>query len=77
MFFSLPDGTRYRAKRTKRGQHHYGVVLHHVFPLPNGDQSELQNLASQHLTLAAAERALQRWLADSPHAVAGRVITAN
>ena len=77
MFFSLPDGTRYRAKRTKRGQHHYGVALQHQFPLPNGGQSEFHNLASQHLTLAAAERALQRWLADSPHAVAGRVITAN
>ena len=57
MYFNLPDGTRYSAKSTKRGQHLYGVAAQLLIPTSDGHHVSHWTLASQHVTRAAAERA--------------------
>ena len=58
MFFELPDGTRYQSKRTKRGQHLYGLIGRFEFMAtagPNAGQMVSHwTLISQHLTKQAA-----------------------
>ena len=80
MFFNLADGSRIKAKQTKRGEHLFGVAFYAEFPAaigPNaGGVSGFYGLASQHLTLKAAEAACERFLQDSPHAVAASVVEA-
>ena len=80
MFFNLPDGTRYNAKTTKKGQHLYGVAYYAEFLATAGEQAgEIvghYGLASQHLTLSAAERAAKAFKADSSMAKQVDVIAA-
>ena len=67
MFFELPDGTRYQAKRTKRGQHLYAVFVQLKFPASDGSDVFHWTIASQHLTAASAEKASKAMLRDTPH----------
>ena len=67
MFFTLPDGTRYQAKLTKRGQYLFGVFAQLKFPASDGSDVFHWTLASQHLTAAAAVKASKAMLRDSPH----------
>ena len=80
MFFNLPDGTRFAAKSTKRGQHLYGVAYYAEFLATAGEfAGEVVGhfgLASQHLTLSAAERAATAFEADSSMAKTVSVIEA-
>ena len=80
MFFNLPDGTRYSAKATKKGQHLFGVAYYAEFQATAGEQAgEIVGhfgLASQHLTLSAAERAATAFAADSSMAKQVSVIEA-
>ena len=80
MFFNLADGSRIKAKETKRGLYLFGVSYYAEFPAaigPNaGGVSGFYGLASQHLTLKAAEAACDRFLKESPHAVAANVVEA-
>jgi hypothetical protein len=80
MFFNLADGSRVKAKATKRGQYVFGVSYYAEFPAsigPNaGGVSGFYGVASQHLTLKAAEAARDQFLKDSPHAVTASVVEA-
>ena len=80
MFFNLPDGTRYNAKSTKKGQHLFGVAYYAEFRATAGEHAGEtvghHGLASQHLTLSAAERAATAFLADSSMAKQVSVIEA-
>ena len=81
MFFNLPDGTRFAAKSTKRGQHLYGVAYYTEFLASEGTKFAGEvvgyfGLASQHLTLSAAERAATAFAADSSMAKQVSVIEA-
>ena len=74
IMFELPCGTKYKAKRNKRGYHAYGVVLELEFPW----QAEpYWTLASSHVTAAAAKRALKKALKESSHGVSGHVVEAS
>ena len=75
MFFDLADGSRIKAKETKRGLYLFGVSFYAEFPASIG-VAGFYGLASQHLTLKAAEAARDRFLKDSPHAVAASVVEA-
>jgi hypothetical protein len=70
MFFNLPDNSRFTAKATKKGQHLFGVAYYAEFQATAGEHAGETvghfGLASQHLTLSAAERAATAFLADSP-----------
>ena len=57
MFFNLPDGTRFTAKATKKGQYLYGVAAELLIPTSDGHNVSHWTLASQHLTRDAAQRA--------------------
>jgi hypothetical protein len=80
MFFNLPDGTRFTAKTTKKGQHLFGVAYYAEFQATAGEHAgEIVGhfgLASQHLTLTAAERAATAFEADSSMAKQVSVIEA-
>ena len=80
MFFNLPDGSSYSAKATKRGQHLFGVAYYAEFKATAGEQAgEIvghYGLASQHLTLSAAERAAKAFEADSSMAKQVSIIEA-
>ena len=69
MFFNLPDGTRFKSRATKRGQHLFGVAYYTEIQATAGEHAgEIVGyfgLASQHLTLSAAERAAKAFEADS------------
>ena len=74
IMFELPCGTKYKAKRNKRGYHAYGVVLELEFPW----QAEpYWTLASSHVTAEAAKRALKKALKESSHGVSGHVVEAS
>ena len=75
MFFTLPDGTRYQAKRTKRGQHTHGVAVQLCWPDSNGNDVFHWTLASQHLNIDAASKSARREQ-SRPHFVSQMVITA-
>ena len=68
MFFNLPDGTRFKSKATKRGQHLFGVAYYLELQATAGEHAgEIVGyfgLASQHLTLSAAEKAAKALAAD-------------
>ena len=80
MFFNLPDGSRYNAKATKKGQHLFGVAYYAEFKATAGEQAgEIighYGLASQHLTLSAAERAANAFMAGSSMAKQVSIIEA-
>ena len=58
MFFTLPDGSRIKCKRTKRGQHVYGLIGRYEWLATAGpDAGQMVShwtLISQHLTKNAA-----------------------
>lgn len=60
MFFTLPDGTRYQAKCTKKGVHTIGVAVQLCFPASDGSDVFHWTLASQHLTADAASKSAKR-----------------
>ena len=80
MFFHLADGSRVKAKTTKRGQHAFGVTFYSELKATAGEHAGqmvgFYGLASQHLTLTAAEAARDRFLKDSPHVVTASVVQA-
>ena len=80
MFFNLADGSRVKAKTTKRGEHLFGVAFYSELKATAGERAgELvgfYGLASQHLTLKAAAAACDRFLKESPHVVAASVVEA-
>ena len=80
MFFNLADGSRFKAKTTKRGQYLYGVAFYSEHLATAGERAGqvvgFHGLFSQHLTLKAAEAACERFLQDSPHVVAASVVEA-
>ena len=80
MFFNLSDGSRIKAKTTKKGQHLYGVTFYSEFKATAGERAGemvgFYGLASQHMTLQAAESACKRFLKDSPTVVAASVVKA-
>jgi hypothetical protein len=69
MFFNLPDGTRFQAKTTKRGQHIFGVAYYAEFLATAGESAGEMvghfGLASQHLTLTAASKEADKFAADA------------
>lgn len=69
MFFNLPDGTRFRAKTTKRGDHIFGVAYYAEFLATAGESAGKMvghfGLASQHLTLTAASKEADKFAADA------------
>ena len=80
MFFNLADGSRIKAKATKCGAHLFGVAFYSELKATAGERAGqmvgFYGLASQHLTLQAAERACKRFLQDSPHVVSASVVEA-
>ena len=80
MFFNLADGSRIKAKQTKRGAHLFGVTFYSEFKATAGERAGqtvgFYGLASQHLTLQAAEAARDRFLKDSPQVRAASVVEA-
>ena len=67
MFFTLPDGTRYQAKCTKRGQITHGVAVQLCFPASDGSDVFHWRLASTHHTWEAASKAGIKAIKDTPH----------
>lgn len=76
MFFKLPDGQRFKAKATKRGQHLYGVAVQLLIPGSDGRHSSCWILSSTHLTADAATAAGIKELKDRPHLNDCKLITA-
>ena len=66
-YFVLPDGSRYRAKTTKRGEHLHGVAVKLTFPDRDGNPVDHWTLSSQHQTVKAAVAASKRMLKSTPH----------
>lgn len=68
MFFLTPDGDRYTAKRTKRGQHQWALMVECRLFASNGPDAgryvSRWFLQSQHLTEAAANKAMQKRAAE-------------
>ena len=75
MFFTLPDGTRYQAKCTKKGQFTHGVAVQLCFPASDGSDVFHWTLASQHLNIDAASKSARREQ-SRPHFNCQMVITA-
>ena len=79
MFFTLPDGQRFKSKLTKRGQHVYGLIGRYEFMAtagPNAGQMVSHwTLISQHLTKQAAIKNLWNEAASTAKDV--EVITAS
>ena len=67
MFFTLPDGTRYQAKCTKRGQITHGVAVQILFPASDGHYVSHWTLASTHHTWEAASNAGIKAVKTTPH----------
>lgn len=76
MFFKLPDGQRFKAKATKRGQHLYGVAVELLIPGSDGRHSSFWILSSQHLTADAATAAGVKEVKRCPHLNDCKLITA-
>ena len=66
-YFVLPDGSRFRAKTTKRGEHLHGVAVKLTFPDRDGKPVDHWTLSSQHLTVKAAVSASKRMLKQTCH----------
>ena len=76
MFFTLPDGTRFKAKRTKQGQYSHAVAILYRLPCSDGSESEFWNLASQHLTVEAAMAAGVKRVKTTPHLIDCKLLEA-
>ena len=76
MFFNLPDGQRFKAKQTKKGQYLHGVAVQLLIPGSDGRYSSLWVLASQHLTADAATAAGVKAVKSTPHLNDCKLITA-
>ena len=80
MYFNLADGSRVKAKATKRGAHLFGVTFYSEHKATAGERAgemvRFYGVFSQHLTLKAAEAARNQLLKDSPHVVAASVVKA-
>ncbi len=76
MFFELPDGQRFKSKRSKRGQHLHGVAVQLLIPDSEGRHQSLWVLSSQHLTREAAMSAGVKAVKDTPHLNDCKLITA-
>jgi len=75
MFFTLPDGQRFEAKRTKRGQQEYAATALMGYPCPDGSISKLWTLVSRHTTYKAASDATGKAL-KTPHCLEVMMIAA-
>ena len=79
MYFNLPDGERFKSKRTKRGQHLYGLIGRYEWLAtagPNAGQMVSHwTLISQHLTKQAAIKNIWNEAASTAKDV--QVITAS
>ena len=71
--FNLPDGSKFKAKSTKRGYHGFAVAIELQYPFMD---CECWTLNSQHTTSEAADKALAKALKTTPHAVSGHVVKA-
>ena len=76
MFFTLPDGSRYQAKTTKRGEHVHGVALQLMFKGSDGHYVSHWTLASSHLTWESASKAGVKEIRTRPHLNDCKLITA-
>ena len=76
MFFTLPDGSRFKAKVTKRGQFTHGVAVQMLFPASDGHYVSHWTLASTHQTWQAAQKAGIKAIKDTPHLNDCKLITA-
>ena len=76
MFFTLPDGKRFKAKQTKRGQYLHGVAVQYRLPCSDGSESEFWNLASQHLSADAAIAAGVKQVKTAPHLINCKLLKA-
>jgi hypothetical protein len=76
MFFKLPDGSRYKAKQTKRGQYLHGVAVQLLIPGSDGRHYSQWILSSTHLTADAATAAGVKAIKERHHLNDCKLITA-
>ena len=76
MFFTLPDGKRFKAKASKRGQYLHAVAVQYRLPCSDGTETEFWNLASQHLSADAAMAAGVKQVKATPHLINCKLLKA-
>ena len=67
MFFTLPDGSIRKAKKTSKGMCTHGVACQMLYPCPDGSHTALWVLYSQHTDWEKAAKAGHKAMTTAPH----------